>query len=116
MADRLGQELRDVRRALGLSLKAVAGPAGISATYLQKLEAGDVQSPSPNILHGLASVLNVPYASLMQLAGYIVPDTSETPSSPFTHALSATDLTAPERKAVAAFIAHLREQREPEAD
>ena len=50
MADQLGQELRDVRRALGLSLKAVAGPAGISATYLQKLEAGDVQNPSPNVL------------------------------------------------------------------
>ncbi|MCY4087745.1 MAG: helix-turn-helix transcriptional regulator [Actinomycetia bacterium] len=116
MGSELGQELRSVRLALGLSLKTAAGPAGISATYLQKLEAGEVKSPSPNVLHGLADTLNIPYTGLMELAGYVVPDTSERPANPFEHALSASDLTADERRAVAAFIAHLRDQREHDRD
>ena len=116
MAHELGQELRSVRLTLGQSLKAVAAPAGISATYLQKLEAGEVQNPSPNILHSLASTLNVSYASLMELAGYVVPDSGEVQASPFEHALSASNLTTDERRAVAAFITHLRAQRESDSE
>ena len=108
----LGQELRSVRLTLGLSLKAVAEPSGISAAYLQKLETGDVKNPSPNVLHRLSATLNVPYAGLMERAGYVVPDKGEAPASPFSFALSAANLTAAERRAVAAFIAHLRDQRE----
>ena len=111
---RLGQELRSVRLALGVSLKAVAEPSSISAAYLQKLEAGEVKSPSPNVLHRLSRTLNMPYAGLMECAGYVVPDKGESPASPLSFALSAPDLTAAERRAVAAFIAHLRDQRESE--
>lgn len=109
---RLGQELRSVRLALGMSLKTVAEPSGISAAYLQKIEAGEVQSPSPNVLHRLSRTLNVPYAGLMEYAGYVVPNKDEAPASPMSFALSAADLSAAERRAVAAFIAHLRDQRE----
>ena len=109
---RLGQELRSIRLALGRSLKAVAGPAGISPAYLQKLEAGDVKSPSPNVLLRLSRELDVSYAGLMECAGYVVPDKVEGPASPLSFALSAPDLTTAERRAVAAFIAHLRDQRE----
>ena len=101
-----------MRSALGLSLKAVADPAEISTTYLQKLEGGEVKSPSPNVLHRLAETLNVPYPELMRLAGYVVPDGGSENASPFEHALASSDLTADERRAVAAFIAHLRQQRE----
>ena len=110
----LGQELRNVRRTLGRSLKAAATPAGISATYLQKLETGEVKNPSPNVLYGLSETLNVPYPYLMELAGYVVPDRGEIAANPFEHALSASDLTAEERSAVAAFIGFLRAGREPE--
>ena len=114
MTDELGQELRNVRHMLGLSLKAAATPAGISATYLQKLETGEVKNPSPNVLHGLSSTLNVPYPDLMELAGYVVPDRNEMAGNPFDHALSASDLTADERTAVVSFIRYLRAEREPD--
>jgi HTH-type transcriptional regulator, competence development regulator len=108
----LGDELRSVRQLKGFSLKAVADPAGISTAYLQKLETGDVKNPSPNVLHGLARVLEVSYPTLMELAGYVMPNT-EDPGAPraFDYALSSTDLTDEERRAVAAFVAHLRESR-----
>jgi HTH-type transcriptional regulator, competence development regulator len=66
----LGEELHKVRQLRGMSLKAVAEPAGVSATYLQKLERGEVKSPSPHRLRRLADVLEVEYAALFALAGY----------------------------------------------
>ena len=50
MARTLGTELQKVRKMKGLSLSAVAKPAGISATYLQKLERNQVEEPSPMIV------------------------------------------------------------------
>ena len=110
----LSQELRNVRLTLGLSLKVAATPAGISATYLQKLETGEVKNPSPHVLYGLSSALSVPYPDLMELAGYPVPGRRKTAGTPLDHALSASDLTAEERRAVAAFIRYLRAEREPD--
>jgi HTH-type transcriptional regulator, competence development regulator len=93
-------------------LKATAGPAEISTAYLQKLESGAVQQPSPHVLHRLAKVLEVPYSTLMSLAGYLLPDREPVlAATAFDSALTSTDLTDDERKAVAAFVAHLREQR-----
>jgi transcriptional regulator with XRE-family HTH domain len=76
MARTLGSELRNLRRMRGLSLKAVADPAGVSAPYLQKLERDGVDSPSPHRLHALARVLGVEYADLLLLAGYPLPEAS----------------------------------------
>ena len=112
MGNPLGDRLHEVRRIRGLSLKAVAEPAKISIAYLQKLEGGDVQQPNPNVLHRLSAVLDIPYAVLMELAGYVVPETGGVlAANTFDHALSSSDLTNEERKAVAAFIALLRDQR-----
>ena len=112
MGSALGDELRSIRTLMGYSLKAIADPAGISTAYLQKLETGDVKTPSPNVLHGLARVLKVSYATLMELAGYIMPN-AEDQDAPraFDYALASTDLTDEERRAVAAFVAHLRNSR-----
>lgn len=109
----LGGHLKTIRQLRGLSLKAVAAPAEISTAYLQKLEASDVRQPSPHVLHRLAQVLDVPYSTLMELAGYVVPDRGGAilATASFDQALNATDLSEDERRAVAAFIAHLREQR-----
>ena len=113
MGNPLGDQLRSVRQIRGMSLKAVAEPAEISTAYLQKLEGGEVRQPSPHILHRLGDVLEIPYSMLMELAGYIVPERGGLlAGNTFDHALSSTDLSDEERKAVAAFIAHLREQRD----
>lgn len=112
MGNQLGDRLREVRQIRGLSLKAAAEPAKISIAYLQKLEGGDVQQPSPHVLHRLGEVLDIPYATLMELAGYVVPQKEGVlAGNTFDHALSSSDLTDDERKAVAAYIALLRQQR-----
>ena len=70
-AKQLGEKLKEVRELRRLSLAAVAGPADMSATYLQKLEQGKVESPSPHRLYSLANQLDVSYNDLMDLAGYV---------------------------------------------
>jgi transcriptional regulator with XRE-family HTH domain len=83
MVKTLGEELRDARTAKGLSLEAVSGPAKVSTAYLHKLEGGRVRNPSPRILQRLAPVVGVPYPTLMQLAGYLVPeDWDAAPAAP----------------------------------
>src|SRR5688572_21831991 len=113
-AKELGAELRAVREFKGLSLAAVAEPAGISATYLQKLERGEVEAPSPHRLHALAEVLDISYTKLMELAGYIVPSAngdSRGDVSLLAQALSAEELTEEELADLAEYLA-FRRQRE----
>lgn len=69
----LGRRIKRAREIRGLSLAATAAAAGTSAAYVQKLERGEVKSPSPHRLLALADALEVPYAELMQLAGYEIP-------------------------------------------
>ncbi len=67
----LGEKLKEERKAKKLSLTAVAKPAKISATYLQKLEKGIVKNPSPHVLERLSTELKISYLKLMELAGYV---------------------------------------------
>ena len=112
MSQELGEQLKTVRQ-LRVCLSTVAAPAEISVAYLQKLEGGDVRQPSPNVLFRLGGTLDVPYGTLMELAGYVVPEGQGVlaGTDSFERALNSADLSKEERKAVAAFIAHLREQR-----
>ncbi len=115
----LGEQLKSIRTVKGMSLREVSRPAEISVAYLQKLEHGEVSQPSPKVLFRLSKALDVPYELLMALAGYEPTATTEqgallgtrAGSGTFHHAIESTDLTQEERKAVAAFIAHLRQQR-----
>ena len=111
MGSKLGDELKAVRALRELSLKAVATKAEMSVAYLQKLEGGDVQSPSPRYLMALAGVLEIPYASLMAAAGYLLPDDAAIAGSAVDHAFSGDQLDAGEKAAVAAFIKTMREMR-----
>lgn len=65
----LPEELRRVRGKR--SLQDISGQAKISTAYLHKLESGGVGSPSPRVLERLARVLEIPYWTLMELAGYL---------------------------------------------
>jgi transcriptional regulator with XRE-family HTH domain len=116
----LGSKLRDVRELKKLSLAAVAKPAGMSPTALQKLERGDVESPSPHRLHRLAEVLAISYTDLMQLAGYIVPseddaDPARASANVLLQALSSDDLTEEELRDVAEYLAFKRQQQARQA-
>lgn len=106
----LGRELGSARLAAGRSLRDAAGESEISAAYLQKLERGHVEDPSPRILRRLSDVLNLDYGRLMRLAGYEPPRRRRS-TSPFEARLADARLTETEEKAVSAFIEHLIEQR-----
>ncbi len=69
----LGAHLTSIRKQQGRSLRAIAEAAGISTTYLRKLEQDEVRSPSPHILRSVSEALEVDYAELMERAGYVGP-------------------------------------------
>lgn len=111
----LGEQMKAVRRLKGLSLSGVASPAKISPAYVQKLELGTVKNPSPRVLHRVAGVLELSYATMMELAGYYMP-----PPEPeggtgrrtlLAEALEGERLSEEEQKAVAAFVLYLKAQR-----
>jgi HTH-type transcriptional regulator, competence development regulator len=108
----LGQRLRRARGKRPLT--EVAAAAAISTAYLQKLEAGAVQQPSPNILNQLAEALNIDYASLMRLAGYVVPSDrggSRRPRNELRYALNSEELTDEEAHELAEYLDWYRERR-----
>ncbi len=109
-AARLGRELASARTTAQRSLRDVAGAAQISAAYLQKLERGQVDEPSPKILGRLAAQLKLDYRRLMELAGYEVPSNRRQPST-LESRFAGAELTQAEERAVAAFIDHLVAQR-----
>jgi transcriptional regulator with XRE-family HTH domain len=119
----LGRELRKARAIQGMSLEAAAGPAGISATYLHKLERGVVNNPSPRILARIAVSVGVSYFRLMELAGYLdelqIAEARLRGGEPRPHPLSGQRLSPEEWRAVGDFIKkliHRRGQGEGEAD
>lgn len=104
--------LADLRRAKGLSLRDVEEATGraVSNAYLSQLENGKIQKPSPNVLHSLSSVYLVPYETLMEKAGYLLPPGGE-PGGGRRRRLAAfaiDDLTAEEEEELLKYLAFLR--------
>jgi HTH-type transcriptional regulator, competence development regulator len=107
----LGSRLRQARDLKERSLSAVAKDADISTAYLQKLEVGDVRQPSPHVLHALSTVLDIDYAELMRLAGYVIPSGGggrPRRRNELTHALSSEELTEDEADALAEYLSWYR--------
>lgn len=81
---------------------------------MQKLERDEVKRASPHVLHALAEVLNVPYETLMELAGYVVPaaDKKEViATSALAHALSSEDLSEDETEVLARYLRWCRDEK-----
>ena len=106
----LGPTLKSLRDLQDRSLKSIADQAEISPAYLQKLERGEVTTPSPHVLHRLAGVLRTDYLALMRSAGYVVPE-SQGNSGALAQALSAQDLTDDEARALSTFLKMYRKER-----
>jgi HTH-type transcriptional regulator, competence development regulator len=98
----LGQVLRSKRELRKEKLAETAKRAEISTAYLSKLEHDDVRKPSPHILHRLAGALEVPYADLMVLAGYVAASDG-TQQAQLSAAMFA-DLTDDERAEVLSYL------------
>ncbi len=110
---RLGTRLREVRELKKFSISYVAGKAQISTAYLQKLEVDLVRQPSPRVLHSLSGVLEIDYAELMRLAGYVVPNeaSARRRRNELMHAASSEKLTEDEAEALAEYLNWYRSRK-----
>ena len=70
---KFGQHLRDLRKARGLSQRALASQVGIDFTYLSKIEQGHNAPPSETVILRMALVLKVDVNELLNLSGRVPP-------------------------------------------
>ncbi|EJP6474090.1 helix-turn-helix transcriptional regulator [Clostridium sporogenes] len=66
-----GEFLKNIRKEKGLSQRQLAELSHISNTEISRIESGERQNPSPNILKSIAPHLGLSYGELMIKAGYI---------------------------------------------
>jgi transcriptional regulator with XRE-family HTH domain len=92
-----------------LSLRQVEKLTGISNAYLSQLENGHTTNPSPHLLAKLARAYGVPYAQLMEAAGYTENEEREMP--PFRVAMLASRLDVSEQTKVEDYIKRLIARR-----
>jgi transcriptional regulator with XRE-family HTH domain len=71
---RFGKKLRQLRKALNLSLRELAGRAGVDFTYLSKMENGQLPPPSESVVARLAGALGADRDELLQLSGRVPAD------------------------------------------
>ncbi len=111
MARSIGTVLKRAREVRVLSAVEAARSAGISAAYLSKLENDGVKKPSPPVLHRLSEALAVPYAELMRLSGYQVPEASASKPAAAVDSALLADLTDDERDELIEYLAWYRARR-----
>ena len=66
---KIGQKIRKIRKAHGLSQEELAEKAGCSWSFLSQLEANNsnrIHAPSLNMVFRLAKALNVPVSKLFE--------------------------------------------------
>lgn len=103
----IGRALSDARNRKGLSLRAVEASTGISNAYLSQLESGKIREPSPNILFKLAELLEIPYETLLSLAGYPLPKNAQSKVPPGL-AARLGPVSSDEEDALAEYLDFLR--------
>jgi len=108
----LGNYLRSLRDAKGLSLRDVEEESGVSNAFLSQLESGKVKQPSPVVLYKLAALYSVPYGLLMERAGHPMPESAAAPrSGPSPSVLHRLGrVTEEEEEALLAYLSFLRSQ------
>lgn len=65
-----GEKLRRYRMRAGLSQNKLAGLAGINASFINRLEAGERETASPEVVRSMARSLNLPHTITDQLLAY----------------------------------------------
>jgi HTH-type transcriptional regulator, competence development regulator len=111
VAPSIGVVLRQAREVRQLSANDAARAARISPAYLNRLENDAVKKPSPHVLHQLSEALTVPYAQLLRLSGYPLPNEPDgVPGSTVIGALFA-DLTDDEQDELLEYLAWYRTRR-----
>jgi transcriptional regulator with XRE-family HTH domain len=109
--DKLGELLADARARRKLTLRAVQEAVGISNAYLSQLETGKVRSPSPVVLHKLSELYELPYATVMEIAGYPSPQNVQTGSTDSPLAARIGKTTPDEEDAIVEYVRFIRSQK-----
>jgi transcriptional regulator with XRE-family HTH domain len=110
----LGQELHRLRSLKGWTLRDVEEKTGkkISDSYLYALESGQIETPSPRVLHELSLVYDASYPGLMKLAGFVVPSSGpEASATSASVAFDSLNLTEEERNELMDFLEFLRRKK-----
>ena len=94
-----------------MSTLDAARAARISPAYLSKLENDAVKKPSPHVLHQLSEALAVPYAELMRLNGYRLPDEADGNAGETLGAALFADVSDVEREELLEYLAWIRARR-----
>jgi HTH-type transcriptional regulator, competence development regulator len=109
----LGELLADARKRRKLTLRAVQDAVGISNAYLSQLETGKVRSPSPVVLHKLSELYGLSYATVMQEAGYPMPQNIKTTDDSGARLAARIGQTTPEEEdEIVQYLRFLRSQRQ----
>src|SRR5260370_27650074 len=113
--DTLGRYLKSVRLGKKLTRGDVeeATSKEVSNGYLSQLESGQITKPSPHVLYALSTSLGIPYETLMERAGYIVPSGGQAEGA--KHGKAATysvdNLSADEEAALLDYLNFIRSKR-----
>ena len=107
----IGSVLRQAREVRGRTSVETARSARISSAYLSKLENDAVKRPSPEVLHRLSKVLEVPYAELMALVGHPLPSVDAPPDHARLGEALFADLTDDERDELIEYLAWYRSRK-----
>ena len=107
----IGSVLRQAREVRGRTSVETARSARISSAYLSKLENDAVKRPSPEVLHRLSKVLDVPYAELMALVGHPLPNVDASPDHAGLGEAMFADLTDDEREELIEYLAWYRTRK-----
>jgi len=111
----LGAFIRKARQDVSMTLRDVedATHKEVSNGYLSQLESGKITKPSPHVLYALSSALSVNYETLMQRAGYILPNAPRAAGA--KHGRAATfaidNLTSEEEGELLKYLTFLRTQK-----
>lgn len=109
---KLAKFLAASRDKLGLSLRSVEAETGISNAYLSQLENDKIKTPAPQILHKLAAHYRIPYALLMELAGYpVVEPGDEKDTTPSRLAARIGAVTDDEEEQLVEYLAFIRSRQ-----
>lgn len=117
--DTLSSYLQSMRRAAGLSLRAVEErtKGRVKNGYLSQIEHGAIKSPSPTVLYDLAEVYGLDYADVLRRAGHPVPADAARHAGRLPRAIAGipvaalSDLSDTERRDVLDFLAFVKSRR-----
>jgi HTH-type transcriptional regulator, competence development regulator len=107
----LGHLLRGGRERKSLSLRAVERATGVSNAYLSQLESGKIRQPSPVVLHKLAELYDLPYATIMESAGYPAVTEAGAETEPSVIDSRLGPITTDEELALREYLEFLRSRR-----